>query len=465
AKKFQKGIQNYIKKFAEGNTELKDFIDSIGDAYGSDLSEWQKQWLQTASLNTIGIKLKCDRGKIESFYVEQEAPQAFDVLRSHRFKIALFQSKSSRLMTPLVFSAQISDQETSVPEALGKACPALIYPNYEDYGYMKLKLDSNTITELPSLIRQLPRAFERQLFWAALWDMVEDTHLDLVKFGELATQNLNKEKDPETLRAILRYLHGYYSKGSSVLFYLPKDSEKEVTFYNRFVSKLEGIIWQQLLKAKPNSEHQKIWLLSFIETARTPNGLNHLNQLLSGKVKLKGLPIDQDKRWEIIVKLASFNFRNSEILIAEEAKRDPSSSGKLGMLSAQASIPLLANKESWLNEIEKEDSSYSLDQQRAIINELFPAHQISLETQAGASFYDRLAILAQKREGPFLVLYSRLIPNICAEEQNIKIGAFLKENLKLHPGLEKRLKVYRELGDRCRDIRSLVRKEHETRAH
>ena len=34
--------------------------------------------------------------------------------------------------------------DTDVPSLVGKACPALVYPNYEDWGFAKVTLDERS---------------------------------------------------------------------------------------------------------------------------------------------------------------------------------------------------------------------------------------------------------------------------------------------------------------------------------
>ncbi|MCB0385097.1 MAG: aminopeptidase N, partial [Bdellovibrionales bacterium] len=298
--KFKLGVQNYFKKYAEKNTELKDFMGELSTAYGSSLDEWQKQWLQTSSLNTISVDLTCDQNKVTELKLSQSAPDDHNHLRGHRFKVALFGSRSGKLGTTDIFEVRLTEPSLTIAEAKGKACPVLVYPNYEDYGYLKVNLDEVTIKNLPQYIHILADPFQRQLFWSALWDMVRDSNLHLKKYADLALKGIAKEKDEDTLRDILNSLHGRYSNSASVLYYMPQQSTEQKLAFQSFAEKLERISWSKLKAAKAGSEIQKIWLNSVMTAATTSFGLSNIKALLEGDVKLKGLPIDQDKRWSII---------------------------------------------------------------------------------------------------------------------------------------------------------------------
>lgn len=466
--KFQLGVQKYFKRHANGNTELKDFMNSLREAYGKNLSTWQREWLQTASLNTIESTLVCEKSKVKMLQIDQSAPSAYPYLRSHRFKLAFFNprlnpklnSAKSGIQVDQSFSVLLKDKKIAVPEAVGTPCPLLVYPNYEDYGYMKIKLDERSLAELPKHIHKITDPFVRQLYWSALWDMVRDANLNLYKFAELGIENLNREKDPDTLRDILRYLIGRGSNQTSVLYYLPNSSPDERKIFEAFAQKIERAIFEQLLVAPPSSENQKVWLDSFIRSARTEFGLSKLKAFLAGELKLAGLPIDQDKRWDIIEVMASYNYSDPLVLIENESLRDPSSSGKQNRMNAQASISSWEAKQPWLNELTKKRSEYSFDQLRNIISSLFPRHQVALRELYANDFYQNLVVISKERDGSFAEEYAELAPSECTPQETSRVSDFLRHHgAGLHPSVEKTLKIARQEDDRCRKIRSLLKDE------
>lgn len=197
---FQRGLQNYFKKFAGLNTELPDFMHSLSQASGVNLESWQKQWLQTASLNTLTVKYQCKDSHIQQLILQQSAPQEYPYWRSHRFQIALYQQQQNQnkgmatkvsspaLQVSEVFSVQIAEgeKEMEVTEAKGKPCPILVDPNYGDYGYMKVRLDERTLVHLPRYLQYVKDPFARELFLRALWDLVRDGELELSEFATIA---------------------------------------------------------------------------------------------------------------------------------------------------------------------------------------------------------------------------------------------------------------------------------------
>lgn len=66
---------------------------------------------------------------------------------------------------------------------------------------------------------------------------------------------------------------------------------------------IENFVWAQLNTAPSRSDEQKTWFGACTELVHTDEALSNAAQLLSGELEIDGLPIDQDKRWQLIVLL------------------------------------------------------------------------------------------------------------------------------------------------------------------
>ncbi|HCC61968.1 MAG TPA: aminopeptidase N, partial [Pseudomonas sp.] len=82
-------LHAYIDRYAWDNAALADFLVALGDAADRPLEEWSRLWLQTASLNTIGVRWSTDDGHVASMELFQAAPQGHDTLRPHATTIGL----------------------------------------------------------------------------------------------------------------------------------------------------------------------------------------------------------------------------------------------------------------------------------------------------------------------------------------------------------------------------------------
>ncbi|MEO0335891.1 MAG: aminopeptidase N, partial [Pseudomonadota bacterium] len=218
ADKFQLGVQKYFKKYATKNTTLKDFMGSLSEAAEQDLTNWQEKWLQTSGVNTITAQFQCEGGKLSRLTLAQESLEEPKVMRPHSLKVALMNLKGDKYTVTEAFKVRFSTKSYDVPQAVGKACPEVIYPNFEDHGYVKVQLDSKTVKSLQTNISKIEDDLTRRMFWNTLMDMVVHAQLSFEDFSEtLLNEGLKKETDPFILRQMLYSFKGRGVSSPSVL--------------------------------------------------------------------------------------------------------------------------------------------------------------------------------------------------------------------------------------------------------
>ena len=142
---FRRGIHNYLSQYAYKNAELDDFVTSLSEAAGRDLSEFKQQWLYKAGVNSIKASYQCIGGKISEFSLNQSADPKFPTLREQRVQVALYNLNDNKLALTTTVPVTYKGKVTKVDELLGKTCPDLVYPNYEDWGFVKVNLDKNIV--------------------------------------------------------------------------------------------------------------------------------------------------------------------------------------------------------------------------------------------------------------------------------------------------------------------------------
>ena len=445
-KKFQKGIQNYFRKYAEKNTELKDFIGALGSAAKVDLTQWEKLWLQKAGLNTAKVDLTCKAGKIVQLNIIQKAPIAHPYLRPHKIKVALL-SKNGQVRK--AYRVKISQLSTPVP-AKGQPCPAYVFPNYEDHGYIKAELDPMTVKNLTTGIHQVKAPFLRQMFWTSLHNMVIDGALPIQQYAKLALKFSPREKDIQILPSVLRHLR-------SGKKYLPHSTPQELQALQKYSRDIEALTWAGFQKATPRSELQKIWFQAMVASAETPKALSRLITLLEGQPSVRGLKIDQDKRWKMIYSLSKNNHPQALSWIAKEETSDRSSQGIRQSIAAKAALPNMETKSIWLTEFTKTNSEYSFSQLKTAMTSVFPPGQRELRNQYAKTYFENLRALLKQKDGMFLKAYTVLSPIECPQDRK-EISNFLNTSKSLHPAVLKQLKVRRQENERCRKIMALSKK-------
>ena len=261
--------------------------------------------------------------------------------------------------------------------------------------------------------------------------------------AELIKSNgISNEKDDFILQALI-------ARVPRILLYSKYDPNTSELVHREFAKSFESIIWKELLSAKAKSERQKILFNSYMRVAMTDSSLKNLENILRGRRKISGITVDQDKRWNIIVKLNMYGFRSSEYYLEQELKRDKTSSAKKMSLAAMASRPNFDNKLKWIEEFHKEKSEYSFSELKTVLRYLFPREQKDLRKRFAPQFFNHLDKVQKAKEASVAEKFVILAPKDCESGAESSISAYLDEHKGLDPSVYKELKIADTENKRC----------------
>ncbi|HXS99829.1 MAG TPA: aminopeptidase N, partial [Elusimicrobiota bacterium] len=446
--KFRDGVRLYLKDHAYGNSEEKDFFGAMASASGADLSPWRKDWLDAAGVNTVRADYACGSGgKISAFALVQTAPAGQPALRRHRTRVGLFsEGPDGRLTETASAAAYYEGPRTELKDFAGRACPAFVYPNLGDEDYVKVELDPRSLETVKKGISRIPDPHLRQMLWATLWEMVRDAKWPVGAYADLVIANLVDETDFKTASAVLETVHGRHESSPSVLRYLEKPD------YPRF----EAFFLAGLAKAAPGSDLQKLWFDGYVQAAASPAGVERLQDYLSGTLRVEGLPLDQDRRWDVIERLSELDASGVDGLIESEARRDPADSGAKAAITARAARPDPETKKVWFARIVDPKSASSLGELRAAMEGFFPRTQASLRAEFLSPFLETLPALAAAKTDDFLDAYGRaMVPALCTPQGNAALTEFLEKTPPSKPVVLRALRDARQEDERCVKVRAL----------
>lgn len=450
---FKKGVQKYFQRYAYKNTVRAEFMAELAKASGKDLTPWENAWLKTSGVNGIKVEPHCSGDQLKSLEITQTKDVSSKVYRPHRFQVALLNTGKKGLEVSRKLVADIDGASQTIQVKKGTACPEMVYPNYEDYGYFRAQLDTKTVENLFTMIPKVKEVFLREMFWATLWDMVREGELSIYKYAELVVEQGLNETDINLLRTIQRKIFASHSGDASIEYYLPKSTPAERQKRQEVLANLENRIYEKLKSAPEKSDLQVNWFGTYVDSVRSSEGQTRLVKYLKGQEKVKGLKLDQDKRWGLVYALAEQGHPETRALLAVESKSDVSNRGKNSALSVKVRLASLDEKKKYINEVLQEKNPYSFKEQRAILGSVFSVDQLDQRMGYAKEFYSNLKKLMTQREDHFLRTYGWLQPQNCHSVQAKGMSEkFLEENKGITPGLLKSLKIQIQEDEKCRKI-------------
>jgi len=335
---FFRGVGEYFRKHAHGNTELRDLLVELEAASGRDLSDWSAKWLETAGVNTLRPEIATDAdGTITAFAILQEAPPEHPVLRPHRLGIGFYEleddaeSGASRLVRAHSVEVDVDGPRTEIPELVGRKRPALILVNDEDLAYAKIRLDEDSLRVAIQHLSDIADPLARALIWGAVWDATRDAETRPTDYVALVLGNIAAETESTTIRTTLTQLL------TVARTYVAPERRTET------IATVGTALWELARLAEPGSDAQFQFVKFFAAIGSTEAHAAVLRELLDGTTGLDGLAVDTDLRWELLEGLVVCGAAG-EPEIAAELERDNTAKGQQAAARLRAAIPTVEGK-------------------------------------------------------------------------------------------------------------------------
>ncbi len=464
---FREGLQRYFQKYAYRNTSIHDFIKMLAEASSTDLAHWERTWFQTSGVNTLRAEWACEtpsdtqKSTLSQFKLIQGNPRLLDSIqkssneiRPHRIQVGFYYSSHRKqLLLKKTLAIPYANDTNSVSSAIGMPCPDFVLPNEQDDDYVKVELDPISLKFISQYLSQLKDPFNRQMIWHILWEMVVDGKLRAQDYADIVFRQSNTEKDTLVLSKILRTLNNSSLHSSSVLKFLTGQLR------DQYHKKIESFMKDHLLLAAAGSDHQLVWYHSFLDIASTPQYIAFTRRLLEGKQNLKGLKIDQERRWELVQTLARMGEKNADQLIAQELKNDQTDMGQKSAIAAEVLIPAKNSKNKWLLQITRQTGDLPVAKMREAMANYQILGQEEFAKDSIDSYFEtlpKLALSTSIENEEYARWFSRsMYPALCDESMIQRTTTLLNSYPDLPTSVVKNLKINRQEDERCIKARKI----------
>ncbi|GAA4745376.1 aminopeptidase N [Amnibacterium soli] len=330
---FLAGIHEYFVKHGHGNTTLNDLLVELEATSGRDLTAWSGAWLETAGVNTLTPEIETDEGGfITAFTVAQTAAPDHPTIRPHRLAIGFYELQGEKLVRTERFELDVDGVSTDVPELVGKRRPALVLVNDDDLAYAKIRLDEESLETAIDHLAAIESPLARSLVWSAVWDATRDAEARPRDFVRLVLNNVGSETESTTIRQVLQQALLVASS------YVAPEVRDET------LAALGDGLQRLAFAAEGGSDAQFQFVRALASIARTPEQLDAVRALLSGRTRLEGLDVDTDLRWELLIALVAGGQADGPEITATLAA-DDTATGRESAAHARAALPTAEGKE------------------------------------------------------------------------------------------------------------------------
>jgi aminopeptidase N len=450
---FRRGVHEYLTQHSYQNATLDDFIGALAKAAGRDLKPFSQEWLYQPGVNTLSADFDCADGKVTRFALRQGLSNpAWPTMRTQLVQVASFGLEGDKLVLSEKQPVTYSGASTDVPAFVGKACPALVYPNYEDWGFAKVTLDARSFDTARAHLTDSDDALLRSMLWQSLPDGLRERRIALPDYIDAVLHNIRLEPDYTLVRQAL----GSLTSAQDMLRIYGNDSPAARKYADAASRRIEDALWTGTLANAAQRDKGTTWLASYIEAAETPAAMARLRGLLDGSEKVEGLEIDQETRWDLVAQLVRHGVAGSDALLAAESARDPSEDGQLAAIAISATPADPKLKAEWIAKIQAlptDDLPYA--KLRVAMGALYPSGQEALAAQTLQQRLDSLAAIDAKADRVFMRSYSAsMLGGTCTPDSVQMLQAAVASKPQVSAGTMRDLESELEGDQRCVAIRA-----------
>ena len=271
--KFQLGVQEYLKKFANKNASWPDLIAILDKYSDDDLIKWNKVWVNETGRPLIDYTIKGNNNKISEFIIKQAPEYGTNRIWPQIIEVTLYYPDRSKELT-----VNLNSKEVKLKEAEGMEIPSYVLFNSSGQGYGVWPLDKAMFGGIYLIDKPLGRA---SAYISLYENMLNRRYIKPSDLLNLFIKGLDQEKEELNLKLITNYI-------SSIYWGFISNSERSA-----LSSLLENSLWSAMQKQSlPNNK--KVLFKTYQDVYLSVKGGDRLNTIWKSQKVPVGLKLTED---------------------------------------------------------------------------------------------------------------------------------------------------------------------------
>ncbi|RED25226.1 aminopeptidase N [Flavobacterium cutihirudinis] len=291
---FQKGIEKYIKKYANDNADWNNLVEILDAETPLDMKKWSEVWVNKSGRAIFTDKIEYDaKNRIKSFEIQQKAEDKSGNIWPQIFQIGLVYSNEVKVLT-----ANFKDKNLILKEAIGLEKPLSIVYNYNGFGYGVFPLDGNNLNSISTLKDEVARASS----YSNLYENMLIGNVSTDKAFDCFLKGIQAEENELVLRIASNGLNTVYWR-----FFTEKQQ-------NKVQKQLEDVL-NVRLQANLSANIKKTLFGLFSSIAYSDSAKAKLYQIWNKEIVIPNLKLNEDDFTNMAMNLAIFKHENADEIL------------------------------------------------------------------------------------------------------------------------------------------------------
>ncbi|WP_367868034.1 M1 family metallopeptidase [Pedobacter sp. WC2423] len=297
--KFQQGVSEYLKKFANSNASWPDLIRILDSHTAVDLEQWNKVWVNESGRPVIDYKISYQGDKISALVITQQAESGEKRLWPQTFEVTLFYPDAVK-----VINADLVTEKLELKAAAGLDKPLFILFNSAGDGYGEWPVDP----AVPQHLFALKKPLHRSVAYISLYEqMLSGKSIEPSALLTLFSQGLAKEGEELNIRLLSNYISTIYWQFSGV-------KERQLLSVA-----LENKLWDAMLQQQSGNNKKQLFK-AYQDIFMSQVARNKLYQIWKSQKAPAGVTLSEDDYTSLALSLAVRDDMDVSILPVQESR-------------------------------------------------------------------------------------------------------------------------------------------------
>ena len=297
--KFKKGIQEYIKKYADDNADWTELVAILDQKSDRDINTWSEVWVNSSGRPVFTDSVVYADGKIASFNLTQHAEDGSDKIWPQTFSVGLVYTDSVK-----VIDVDFSSETLQLEESIGLLEPNQIIYNYNGFGYGIFPVKESEIDGYRNLKNDVARGYA----FINLYENVLSGNIKAKKAFLILREALIVEEN--------ELISNYVSNTMRTIFFKFLTQQTQ----NNIHTETENSVFE-LLKKDVTPGMKRTYFNLYRELAFSDRGKENLYNIWNGTLKIPNLTLNENDKIRLAIQLAIFEHQKASEIISTQTKQ------------------------------------------------------------------------------------------------------------------------------------------------
>lgn len=303
---FRKGIEKYIKKYANDNADWSNLVEILDAETPLDMKKWSEVWVNQSGRAIFKDKIEYDaQNRITKFEISQQAEDQSANIWPQIFDIGLVYADQVK-----VINVNIKEKNLQLKEAIGLAKPLAVVYNYNGFGYGVFPLDGNTIERVLTLKDEVARAST----YINIYENTLTGNITPTKAFECFIKGIQQEQNELVLKIIT-------NQTSAIFWKFLTEKQQDLR-----QKQLSAVVYERLQANLPSNIKKTLFNL-FSSIAYSDIDKEQLYKIWNKETVIPGLKLNEDDYTNMAMNLAIFKHDKAEEIL-NKAKASITNSDK-----------------------------------------------------------------------------------------------------------------------------------------